>query len=65
MKTPSAMVKELTSKTNLYEYSPYIFTMLQYIKMYDVLSSQELLNQKEAQDKLRMLSHIDSLLGIS
>lgn len=65
VKTPSAMVKELTSKTNLYEYSPYIFTMLQYIKMYDVLSSQELLNQKEAQDKLRMLSHIDSLLGIS
>lgn len=65
IKTPSAMVKELTSKTNLYGYSPYIFAMLQYVKMYEVLSSQDLLKQKEAQDRLKMLSHIDSLLGIS
>lgn len=65
MKTPSEMVKELTSKTNLYGYSPYIFAMLQYVKMYEVLASQELLKTKEAQDRLKMLCQIDSLLGIS
>lgn len=65
VKTPSAMVKELTSKTNLYDYSPYIFTMLQYVKMYEVLSSQKLLQSKAAQNRLHMLSHIDSLMGIS
>lgn len=65
VKTPSDMVKELTSKTNLYGYTPYIFTMLQYVKMYEVLSSQELLATKEAQNRLRILSYIDSLLGIS
>ena len=64
-KTPSNMVKELTSKTNLYGYSPYIFTMLQYVKMYEVLSSQDLLATKEAQNRLRILTFIDSLLGIS
>lgn len=65
VKTPSAMVKELTSKTNLYSYSPYIFTMLQYVKMYEVLSSQKLLQSNEAQNRLHVLSHIDSLMGIS
>lgn len=65
IKTPSEMVKELTSKTNLYGYSPYIFTMLQYVKMYDVLSSQEIFKQAETQNKLRTLSFLDSLLGIS
>ncbi len=65
IKTPSKMVKELVSKTNLYGYSPYIFTMLQYVKMHDVLSSQEIFKQAETQNKLRTLSFIDSLLGIS
>lgn len=65
IKTPSEMVKELTSKTNLYGYSPYIFTMLQYVKMYDVLSSQEIFKQAETQNELRTLSFLDSLLGIS
>lgn len=65
VKTPSAMVKELTSRTNRYGYSPYIFTMLQYVKMYEVLSSQKLLETKEAQERLRTLTYIDSLLGIS
>lgn len=65
VKTPSAMVKELTSKTNLYDYSLYIFTMLQYVKMYEVLSSQKLLQSKEAQNRLQTLFHIDSLMGIS
>lgn len=65
IKTPSKMVKELVSKTNLYDYSPYIFTMLQYVKMYDVLSSQEIFKQTKTQNKLRTLSFIDSLLGIS
>lgn len=65
VKTPSAMVKELTSKTNRYGYSPYIFTMLQYVKMYEVLSTQPLLETMEAREKLRTLTYIDSLLGIS
>lgn len=65
VKTPSAMVKELTSRTNQYGYSPYIFTMLQYVKMYEVLSTQPLLETTEAREKLRTLTHIDSLLGIS
>lgn len=65
MKTPSEMVRELTSKTNLYGYSPYIFAMLQYVKMYEVLASQELLKTKEAQDRLKILCQIDALLGIS
>ncbi len=65
VKTPSAVVKELTSRTNRYGYSPYIFTMLQYVKMYEVLSSQKLLETKEAQERLRTLTYIDSLLGIS
>ncbi len=65
VKTPSAMVKELTSKTNRYGYSPHIFTMLQYVKMYEVLSTQPLLETMEAREKLRTLTYIDSLLGIS
>ncbi len=65
VKTPSAMIKELTSRTNQYGYSPYIFTMLQYVKMYEVLSTQPLLETMEAREKLRTLTHIDSLLGIS
>lgn len=65
VKTPSAMVKELTSKTNRYGYSPHIFTMLQYVKMYEVLSTQPLLETMEAREKLRTLTYVDSLLGIS
>lgn len=65
LKTPTQMVMELTSKTNKYGYSLYLFTMLQYVKMYEVLSSQPLLQTKEAQADFHRLSYIDSLLGIS
>ena len=64
-KTPSAMVKELASRTNRYGYSPYVFTMLHYVKMYEALSAQKLLETREAQERLRTLTRIDSLLGIS
>lgn len=65
LKKPSEMIKELTSKINMYEYSPYIFSMLQYVKMYEVLSAHPILCRKECIRKLRMISSIEMFLGIS
>lgn len=65
LKKPSEMIKELVSKINSYEYSPYIFSMLQYVKMYEVLSAHPILCQKEYVQKLRIFSSIEMFLGIS
>ena len=65
LKKPSEMIKELVSKTNTYNYSPYIFSMLQYVKMYEVLSTHPILCQKECLEKLQIVSSIEMFLGIS
>lgn len=65
IKKPSGMIKELASKENTYEYSPYIFSMLQYIKMFEVLSTNTLLNQRNYAQKLRVISDIEMFLGFS
>lgn len=65
LKKPSEMLKELVSKINTYDYSPYIFSMLQYVRMYEVLSAHPLLSQKEHAQRLRVLSSVEMFLGIS
>lgn len=65
LKKPSEMIKELVSRTNTYDYSPYIFSMLQYVKMYEVLSTHPILCQKECLQKLKIISSIEMFLGIS
>lgn len=65
LKNPSEMIKELVSKVNTYNYSPYIFSMLQYVRMYEVLSAHPLLSQKEHAQRLRVLSSVEMFLGIS
>ena len=65
LKKPSEMIKELVSKINTYDYSPYIFSMLQYVRMYEVLSAHTLLSQKEHAQRLRVLSSVEMFLGIS
>lgn len=65
IKKPSEMIKELISKDNVYSYSPYIFAMLQYVKMYEVLSAHPLMQMKPQADRLRTRSFIDMILGIS
>lgn len=59
------MIKELVSKDNIYSYSPYIFTMLQYVRMYEVLSAHPLMQMQPQVKRLRTLSFVDMLLGIS
>ena len=65
LKKPSQMIKELVSKTNTYGYSPYIFSMLQYVKMYEVLSKHPLLCQEKYVQELQAISSIEMFLGIS
>lgn len=65
LKKPSQMIKELVSRTNTYGYSPYIFSMLQYVKMYEVLSKHPLLCQKKYVQELKTISSIEMFLGIS
>lgn len=64
-KKPSEMIKELVSRTNTYEYSQYIFDMLHYVKMYEVLSSNNIMNQDSQKKHFKTLSYIEMLLGIS
>lgn len=64
-KKPSAMIKELVSKKNIYGYSPYIFSMLHYVRMYEVLSANPVMNQKKQLERFRILTSIEMLLGIS
>lgn len=65
IKKPMEMIKELVSKDNIYSYSPYIFTMLQYVRMYEVLSAHPLMQMQPQVKRLRTLSFVDMLLGIS
>lgn len=59
------MIRELVSKDNLYSYSPYIFAMLHYVRMYEVLSAHELMLLRPQADQFRTLSFIDMFLGFS
>ena len=64
-KKPSAMIKELVSKENIYGYSPYIFSMRHYVRMYEVLSANPVMNQRKQLEQFRILTSIEMLLGIS
>ena len=63
IKKPAEIIKELVSKDNIYSYSPYIFAMLQYVRMYEVLSAHPLMQKKSQANRLRTLSFIDMFLG--
>lgn len=65
MKTPAAMVKELASRTNQYGFSPYIFAMPYYVKMYEVLEANPVFQKEPQQKDFLLHSGIDALLGIS
>ncbi len=65
LKKPSEMIKELVSKENIYDYSSYIFSMLQYVRMYEVLSTHPILSQKDNAQRFYILSSIEMFLGIS
>lgn len=65
IKKLSGMIKELVSKKNSYAHSPYIFSMLQYIRMYEVLSTNTFLNQKDYAQRLHVLSNVEMFLGFS
>lgn len=65
MKEPVDMIRELVSKDNIYSYSPYIFSMLHYVRMYEVLSSHDLMLMPPQMKRFNTLSSIDRLLGIS
>lgn len=65
LKKPTEIIKELVSKDNIYSYSPYIFAMLQYVRMYEVLSAHPLMQMQPQLKRLRTLSFVDMLLGIS
>lgn len=65
IKKPTEMVRELVSKDNLYSHSLYIFAMLQYVRMYEVLSAHALMQAPPQINRLRTLSFLDMFLGIS
>lgn len=65
LKKPSEMIKELVSKTNLYHYPPYVFSMLQYVRMYEVMSSHPIFDQKDHAQRFHVLSSVEMFLGIS
>lgn len=65
IKKPTEMVRELVSKDNMYSHSLYIFAMLQYVRMYEVLSAHTLMQAPPQISRLRTLSFIDMFLGIS
>lgn len=65
LKTPSAMIKELSSRENQYRLPPYIFAMSYYVKMYEILEANPILKQETQKKEFYLLSGIDALLGIS
>lgn len=65
LKTPSAMIKELSSRENQYKLPLYIFAMSYYVKMYEVLEANPILKQETQKKEFSLLSGIDALLGIS
>lgn len=65
LKKPAGMIRELVSKDNIYSHSPYIFAMLQYVRMYEVLSAHALMQAQPQAERLRTLTFIDMFLGIS
>lgn len=65
MKPLAGMIKELASRENRYALSPYIFSMLHYVKMYEVLENNPLMQDVKIRDDFEMLSGIDTLMGIA
>lgn len=63
--SPAKMVKELLSRENMHRYSPHLFVMPFYVKMYNVLNGHPLLQSKEAKYRLKRQTAVDSLMGIS
>ncbi|MDE5824485.1 MAG: hypothetical protein K2H91_07375 [Lachnospiraceae bacterium] len=64
MKPLADMVKELASKENWYALPPHIFAMLHYVKMYEVLENNPLMQDEQIRNKFNMLSGIDTLMDI-
>lgn len=63
--TPGKMIKELLSRDNQHDYTPYLFVMPHYIRMFEVLNGHPLLQTKEAKYRLRRQASIDALMGLS
>lgn len=64
MKPLAGMIKELASRENRYGLPPHIFSMLHYVKMYEVLESNPLMRDEQIRSEFEMLSGIDTLMGI-
>lgn len=64
MKSLSGMIKELVSRENRYGLPPHIFSMLHYVKMYEVLENNPLMQDEQVRNEFEMLSGIDTLMGI-
>ena len=65
MKPLTDMIKELTSRENRYGLPPHIFSMLHYVKMYDVLENNPLMQDEQIRGDFEILSGIDTLMGIA
>lgn len=65
IKSLSGMIKELASRENQYALPPYIFSMLHYVKMYEVLENNPLMLDAQIRNEFEMLSGIDTLMGLS
>lgn len=65
MKPLADMIKELASRENRYNLPPYIFSMLHYVKMYDVLENNPLMQDAQIRNEFEILSGIDTLMGIA
>lgn len=65
MKPIASMIKELASRENQYALPPHIFSMLHYVKMYDVLEHNPLMQDTQVRSKFEILSGIDTLMGIA
>lgn len=65
MKSLTGMIKELTTRENRYGLPPHVFSMLHYVKMYDILENNPLMQDEQIRSEFEMLSGIDTLMGIA
>lgn len=65
MKPLAGMIKELAFRENRYGLSPHTFSMLHYVKMYEVLENNPLMQDEQIRSEFEMLSGIDTLMGIA
>lgn len=65
VKTPAEIIKELVSRENTYHLASYIFAMLHYTKMYEVIKTHPCFLMQEQQKAFGIASVINSFLGIS